>query len=196
MSLDSGIYSAVSQLQRRHKGTWIKTVDVIVLWQGMNDKTWQTGGRRVLEVFWSVWSSRLRRPVRRWCLDTYNRWSNIFLTTKKGKKWTKWPLSLFQGVAERGVSVVATKNIIDAVKVNFETSSKTLSLSENVYNSICFRQFGFQRIEIWKKQKRTLRSLSLMCKKNVCRQFTVLKHNKTCPEHTWYLSVLVHHRAI
>ena len=104
-----------------------------------------------------------------------------FLTTKQGKKWAKWPLSLSQGVAERGVSVVATKNIIDAVKVNFETSSKTLFLSENVYNWIYSRAFGFQRLKIWKKQKQTLRSLSLMCKKNVCRQFTVLKHNKTCP---------------
>ena len=154
-----------------------------------------SGGRRVLEVYWLVWSSRLRRPVRRWCSDTYNRWSNIFLTTKQGKKWTKWPVSLSQGVAERGVSVVATKNIIDAVKVNFETSSKTLSLSENVYDWICSRAFGFQRLKIWKKQKQTLRSLSLMCKKNVCRQFTVLKHNKTCPRafgicQFWFIAAL------
>ena len=102
-----------------------------------------------------------------------------FFDNKKGKKWTKWPISLSQGVAERGVSVVATKNIIDAVKVNFESSSKTLSGS--VYNSICSRAFGFQRLEIWKKQKQTLRSLSMMSTKNVCHQFTVLKHNKTCP---------------
>ena len=87
------------------------------------------------------------------------------------------------------MSVVATKNIIDAVKVNFESISNTLSLSENVYNSICFRAFGFQQIEIWKKQKQTLRSLSLMCKKMCVVNLRSRNITKHAPGHTWYLSV-------
>ena len=92
-----------------------------------------SGGRRAPETYWSAWSSRLKLPAKRWCSATYSRY-NVHTTLSSDEykvriiritfhrerhRYHRDNFLFSQGVAERGVSVVATKNIIDAVKVVF-----------------------------------------------------------------------------